>query len=66
MVVYCLGVYTFGFVPAVVRCLRRRGELLFSLTILSESQKLVSRFACNTRVIVDASSDPPVSNVKSL
>ena len=27
---------------------------------------LVSRFACNTRVIVDASSNPPVSNVKSL
>ena len=27
---------------------------------------LVSRFACNTRVIVDASSNSPVSNVKSL
>ena len=27
---------------------------------------LVSRFACNTRVIIDASSNPPVSNVKSL
>ena len=27
---------------------------------------LVSWFACNARVIVDASSDPPVSNVKSL
>ena len=27
---------------------------------------LVSRFACNTRVIDDASSNPPVSNVKSL
>ena len=26
----------------------------------------ISRFACNTRVIVDASSKPPVSNVKSL
>ena len=27
---------------------------------------LISRFACNTRVIVDASSNPPVSHVKSL
>ena len=27
---------------------------------------LVSRFACNTRVIDDASSNPPVSNDKSL
>ena len=27
---------------------------------------LVSRFACNTRVIVDVSLNPPVSNVKSL
>ena len=27
---------------------------------------LVRRFACNTRVIVDASSNPPVSHVKSL
>ena len=27
---------------------------------------LVSLFACNTRVIVDASSNPLVSNVKSL
>ena len=26
----------------------------------------ISRFTCNTRVIVDASSNPPVSNVKSL
>ena len=25
---------------------------------------LVSRFACNTRVIVDASSSPPVSRIK--
>ena len=27
---------------------------------------LVSRFACNTRVIVDASSNTPVSDVKPL
>ena len=27
---------------------------------------LVSQFACNARVIVDASSDTPVSHVKSL
>ena len=38
MVVYCLGVYTFSFLPAVVCCVDRIAELLFSLTILSESQ----------------------------
>ena len=38
VVVYCLGVYTFGFVPAVVRCVRRTEEVLFSLTIFPESQ----------------------------
>ena len=38
VVVYCLGVYTFGFVPAVVRCVCCTVKLLFSLTVLSESQ----------------------------
>ena len=40
VVVYCLVVYTFGFMPAVVRGVHRTVELLFSLTILSESQYL--------------------------
>ena len=33
---------------------------------IKENAQLVSWYACNTRVIVNASSIPPVSNVKSL
>ena len=32
----------------------------------SLTRHLISRFACNTRMIVDASSNPPVCNVKLL
>ena len=34
--------------------------------VVCKLANLVSRFPCNARVIVDASSNPPVSNVKSL
>ena len=37
-----------------------------SFTFLGWLAHLVSRFACNTRVIVDASSNPPVSHLKLL
>ena len=37
-----------------------------TLGVLGWLAHLVSRFACNTRVIVDASSNPPVSRLKLL
>ena len=36
------------------------------LNFSTELAHLVSRFACNTMMIVDASSSPPVSHVKKL
>ena len=39
---------------------------LFLMGKCQTLEHLVSRVGCNTRVIVDASSNPPVSNVKSL
>ena len=39
------------------------GKVFFSLGWLAH---LVSSFACNTRVIIEASSNPLVSNVKSM
>ena len=36
------------------------------LNFSTELELLVSRFACNTMMIVDASSIPPVSHVKKL
>ena len=40
----------------------------FTLKVMSTTwlAHLVSRFACNARVIVDASSNPPVSRLKLL
>ena len=43
-----------------------RHVLVIARKVYKTVAHLVSRFACNTRVIVDASSNPPVSNVKSL
>ena len=39
-------------------------DVFSALNSVSNHLHLVSRFACNTRVIVDASSNPPVSHVK--
>ena len=36
------------------------------LNFSTELELLVSRFACNTMMIVDGSSSPPVSHVKKL
>ena len=46
----------------------KKGNFIFCQKIgrLSMLVDLVSQFPCNTRGIVDASSDPPVSNVKLL
>ena len=40
--------------------------LVYKEAIQANLDSLVSRFTCNTRVIVDASSSPPVSRVKFL
>ena len=47
----------------VLKISRMRQSLFWVESLLAH---LVSRFACNTTVIVDTSSNPPVSNVKSL